>query len=865
MRRTLQLRRAGLAFTPLAFSQAVANQYPRRALLVRDPILYGHGYQRLHDYYGWYDPSTEVVDYLNGMQTASHGIVNERLTHQLNMNVWPVKEDGFQYTEAEYLAGNWHYPDGVDYAAVVRNHDLARRVDRGELDEVALYGAPYFGYWESTMAGYRGFYCNSGPQAKVACSKIFVIMGWNYERIVSLHATGHRSEAIMTHVYGSWSTNRDLHLWDRFGWNVGQTTISGTYGVGSAHYPPNAYADYEYSNSNTVQSYAPDWLNNFPNLTGQAMAVNRNTWGPTPNSYEMGFFIWWYQHMPHVAGRNQQDGYDRLNNWWEYIFDFNEHPESNGDHQAGVGVPLSAAPAPGVPAAITSNDRDDWAPVMNHSGRMAWYGFDGNDYEIYSANADGTDLVQVTNNNLSDIAPRIDDSGRIVWQAFDSQDYEVFTGWSDGTHLTQLTFNQVNDWHPDISDSGRVVWDTWDGEDYEIMSADVDGSNLVQLTNNSHGGGVSPRRDDVWPRINASGRVVWMGHDGGYWQIYSADSDGSSAVQITSDPYQCEFPEIGDGGKVVWHAWHDSVNTEVWSADAAGGNLQRLSQNGIHDWWPKVNAAGDVVWMQRQNPDWEIVFHDASNGTSYFLTAGNSTHQQHPSLDDEGRVAWQGFDTNDWEVYLYDGGSTYQVTDNDFDDRWPAVSGAGDVAWHAESTPGASGATTEIWSFRLAPGEGYCFGDAGSGTPCPCSNDNDGSVPGSGCANGVFASGARLFGHGTASVTSDSLVLAATHLEPNNSGLYFQANNDLSPGSAWGDGLRCAGGGLRRLGVRFSDGGGSSDTSAWTTPISVKAGNVVAGTTYHYQLWYRTTVNPPCGPGVNDFNATNGYRVTWLP
>ena len=39
---------------------------------------------------------------------------------------------------------------------------------------------------------------------------------------------------------------------------------------------------------------------------------------------------------------------------------------------------------------------------------------------------------------------------------------------------------------------------------------------------------------------------------------------------------------------------------------------------------------------------------------------------------------------------------------------------------------------------------GYCFGDPGSGTPCPCGNDNDGSVPGSGCANGVFTSGAQL-------------------------------------------------------------------------------------------------------------------------
>ncbi len=156
----------------------------------------------------------------------------------------------------------------------------------------------------------------------------------------------------------------------------------------------------------------------------------------------------------------------------------------------------------------------------------------------------------------------------------------------------------------------------------------------------------------------------------------------------------------------------------------------------------------------------------------------------------------------------------------------------------------------------------YCFGDPGSGTPCPCVNDNDGSVPGSGCANGVFASGAKLTGSGTASVSADTLVLTTTHLEPNNSGLYFQANNDLSPGIAWGDGLQCAGGSLKRLQVRFADAAGTSST---TIGISAKAGNVSPGDTKRYQCWYRTTQDPPCGLGVFDFNASNGLEVVWAP
>jgi len=162
---------------------------------------------------------------------------------------------------------------------------------------------------------------------------------------------------------------------------------------------------------------------------------------------------------------------------------------------------------------------------------------------------------------------------------------------------------------------------------------------------------------------------------------------------------------------------------------------------------------------------------------------------------------------------------------------------------------------------RLPPGTGTCFGDPGSGTPCPCNNDNDGSVPGSGCDNGIFPSGAKLEGSGIASVAHDSLVLTTTHQEPFNTGLYFQAKNDLSPGVVWGNGLRCAGRGETRLQVRTAD----IDGTSFTTVALGAKGGVVAGDTRFYQLWYRSTVYPPCGFGSNEFNTTNGYRITWKP
>ena len=193
-----------------------------------------------------------------------------------------------------------------------------------------------------------------------------------------------------------------------------------------------------------------------------------------------------------------------------------------------------------------------------------------------------------------------------------------------------------------------------------------------------------------------------------------------------------------------------------------------------------------------------------------------------------------------------------------------SVSVSGDsalVGAFADDDLGPTSGSAYVFSHLDPPGSGYCFGDPGSGTPCPCDNDNDGSVPGSGCDNGVFSSGAKLVGIGRASVSDDSVVLLARNLDPHLGGLYYQGTTDLTPGLVWGGGLRCTGGAIKRLQVRFADGTGSSST---TIPIATKGG-VSAGDTTYYQLWYRATTAPPCGSGVSEFNASNGYVVTWVP
>ncbi len=154
-----------------------------------------------------------------------------------------------------------------------------------------------------------------------------------------------------------------------------------------------------------------------------------------------------------------------------------------------------------------------------------------------------------------------------------------------------------------------------------------------------------------------------------------------------------------------------------------------------------------------------------------------------------------------------------------------------------------------------ALGDAYCFGDGG-GTPCPCSNAGG---PGEGCANGS-GRGARLWASGSARVSTGELRLRGAGLVAGQAGLYLQGNNATNGGAGvvFGDGLRCAGGGVVRLQVRIANALGLSLTS-----LDVAArGGVAPGDTRTYQIWYRDVFTSPCGSG---FNLSNGLALTWSP
>ena len=148
----------------------------------------------------------------------------------------------------------------------------------------------------------------------------------------------------------------------------------------------------------------------------------------------------------------------------------------------------------------------------------------------------------------------------------------------------------------------------------------------------------------------------------------------------------------------------------------------------------------------------------------------------------------------------------------------------------------------------------FCFGD-GSGAPCPCANTGG---PGEGCSNSGGAGG-LLSGGGSVSASADDLVFTASNLLPSQPVLLFVGLDAISGGNGtpFGDGLRCAGGSVVRLGVEVPSANGDA---IWGPRLRAQGG-WSSGDTRRFQGWYRD----PGGPCSSGFNLTNGIEVTFTP
>ncbi|MEK7521369.1 MAG: hypothetical protein AAB599_01025, partial [Patescibacteria group bacterium] len=169
-------------------AQSVNSVQGKVLLLIYNPIIESHGGKRLAEVVGWNNPDQLTTSFLGSVSDISGGGANYTIVERVELDKFPKHVDGFQYTDESFLnclakrdKVACHKPgqeDGfgylADYREMIAEVDACGKRNRDEITELWIWGGPYFGFWESNLAGppSKVFYYNSGATTGTSCEKL---------------------------------------------------------------------------------------------------------------------------------------------------------------------------------------------------------------------------------------------------------------------------------------------------------------------------------------------------------------------------------------------------------------------------------------------------------------------------------------------------------------------------------------------------------------------------------------------------------------------------------------------------------------------------------------------------------------------
>ena len=224
------------------------------------------------------------------------------------------------------------------------------------------------------------------------------------------------------------------------------------------------------------------------------------------------------------------------------------HPESSS-----IGTQVWFLPYPSGAARRVTNDLNGYGDVS--LGLTADSGTIATIQQVYTsgiwitaANQDEAHAQEILKTTLPDMVAWTPE-GKILYASRTGENWDIWTANHDGSASNQLTADAFIDQQPSVCPDGRyIVFDSNRSGGRHIWRMNADGSNPKQLT---EGNAV-----DGFPVCSPDGRfVVFMSGRSGASAIWKAGIDGGTPVQLTHQP--SEFPTISPDGKLIAYFYLD--------------------------------------------------------------------------------------------------------------------------------------------------------------------------------------------------------------------------------------------------------------------------------------------------------------------
>jgi TolB protein len=221
-------------------------------------------------------------------------------------------------------------------------------------------------------------------------------------------------------------------------------------------------------------------------------------------------------------------------------------------------------------------------------------GFKSPDYELFTMNADGSNVRQLTSNELDDDDPAWSPDGtRVVFQRDldplrgpDHLDYDILTMTISGAGERNLTHNPGRDSAANWSPNGRrIAFDSERGGREgrpEIYTMNPNGSHVRRLTHNA--------TFDGQPNWSPNGRKIsFQSFREGKLAIYTMRRDGSDQTPVTDDVPEAFGSAWSPNGRIIAHS--SFSERDIFTIDLHGSGERNLTKESpafdfAPDWQP---------------------------------------------------------------------------------------------------------------------------------------------------------------------------------------------------------------------------------------------------------------------------------------
>jgi TolB protein len=263
-------------------------------------------------------------------------------------------------------------------------------------------------------------------------------------------------------------------------------------------------------------------------------------------------------------------------------------------------------------------------------GRLVFHSDRDGDLDIYSANADGSDVQRLTDAPGRDFEPAWSPDGATIVFSSDRDDpdnAQLYLMDADGSNQRRLPSPLTDDqvgarWSPDgqwiLFHSNPLV----DGlPRFEIFKIRPDGSDLTQLTN--------IRGNNFMADWSPDGeRIVFASQRDGNRELYVMNADGSGQTRLTSGGWENSLPRWSpDGLRVVFESNRTGSNLGLFVIDvpetpsavaAAESTVQMLTLPGFNSSTPAW-VDGDWLYISSDQDSTNLI-----NWELYLLKADGS-------------------------------------------------------------------------------------------------------------------------------------------------------------------------------------------------------------------------------------------------